>query len=127
MVRGESPRRQGGAASVTAFSFLGSSTAGHETPPDLQDRGAREAPVLSQTLLEEHAPASPLGPHGIVVCPGCQQPLVARAARAGVNRGTVTRTALRIRVMSHARAVHNGLSARERSLLADRAVEGMRP
>ena len=94
--------------------------------PELQDRGAREAPVLSQTLLEEHGPAAPLGPHEIVVCPRCRKPLVARAATDGVNRGTVTRTALRRSVSSHARAVHTDLSVRERSLLADAAVEGMR-
>ena len=82
-------------------------------------------PLLTQTLLEEHAPAAPIGPHGIVVCPRCHQPLVAGAASYGVNRGTVTRTALRIRVSGHARAVHTDLSVRERSLLADAAVEGM--
>jgi len=81
---------------------------------------------MFQSLLEEHAPASPLGPHGIVLCPRCRQPLVATAALYGVNRGTVTRTVLRTRVSGHARAVHCGLSARERSLLADEAVEGMR-
>ena len=80
---------------------------------------------MFQSLLEEHGPAAPLGPHEIVVCPRCHQPLVAGAATYGVNRGTVTRTALRIRVASHARAVHGGLSVRERSLLADAAVEGM--
>ena len=93
---------------------------GYERHPSLKG-----LPLL-QTLLEEHTPSSPLGPHEIVVCPRCRKPLVARAAVYGVNRGTVTRTELRARVSTHARSVHTDLSVRERSLLADESVEGMR-
>lgn len=77
---------------------------------------------MNQSVLEDHAPQARGEREFRLPCPACGQ-RIGVSTRHRMGEGFVSKA--RHRVSAHLMARHHDLGPRERSLLADRAVEGM--